>query len=333
MSDATVDYRTISEWTAGFKELYEKPDSTRKPEEFWNASMAHTSGIGEAIRRYDYPALLESAAHAFCWMSCYISFCNETKDPLFHIKNHFSELVGLKFPDRCGHCGESTCCCRAVEIDDEKDKSSKYTELYNHWKVIRFEDYTLKRWLDSFWRIFNQNIHLLTLENIGFHLLEEAGEHALAVRQLVQFRGILNAKIKGIDEQLLIKISEINGLVEEYANIASELKSHFNTTNKKEAWKMINHNDPNPIVLKARLLKSKMDFVIEFGDTFSWFCAVLLKLNKIIEKELLPSNVGINFEIEEVLKLSYKSKTSADPLTCYACNSKNCECLFYPEKL
>jgi hypothetical protein len=110
-----------------------------------------------------------------------------------------------------------------------------------------------------------------------------------------------------------------------------KLKAIYKTDSEKEALSKIDYSSANPEILKARLLKGKMDLVIEFSDTFSWFCAVLLKLNEIIESEKLPIDIESGFDIEEELKSIYKSPNKTAPLVCYACKQKSCKCLFYPK--
>ena len=177
------DTLTISEWVEKFQKLYKVSDEHRKPEEFWNAVMAHLSCIGESIRRNNYPELLDFAASAFCWMSTYLGKCNETDDIIFHSEHNLSEAVALKFPDHCGHCGSSPCTCKPAEIDAVSDKSATYKNLFRDWKknLVSYKSYTLSDWLGSFHKIFGPRIHLQTMENLGFHLLEEAGEEAMPV--------------------------------------------------------------------------------------------------------------------------------------------------------
>lgn len=328
-----IDCRTIENWTKGFEKLYYSIDKERRPEELWNATMAHISGIGEAIRRIHYRKLLESATHVFCWMTCYVKICNESKDDIFYFQNNFSEIVGLKYPQICGHCMKKKCKCDPIAMDRRKDKAAKYKKLLHHAerKDIKFNIYTLNDWLLLFYKIYSGQIHLLTLESIGFHLLEEAGEEAKAVRQLVQFRGIIEAHINGIDENYLRKISNIQGLVDEYSISMEKIKEIYKTESEKEARDKIDLKSTNPDIIKARLVVGKMDFVIELADTFSWFCSVLLKLWKTIEEEKLEIKTFKEFHIEEAMKKFYKSSDKAKLLTCYACKKTSCECLFFPK--
>jgi hypothetical protein len=326
--------RKITEWTMGFKKLYAVPDKYRKPEEFWNATMAHISSIGEAIRKTDYRELLLSAAHTFCWMCCYVAKCKECKDDdvIFSCDNNLSEIVGFKYPKICGHCTGNRCSCYPEEMDEDEGKSGKYEKCFKEWKQLKciFANFALDDWLRVFWDIYSGQIHALPMESIGFHLLEEAGEEAKAVRQLVQFRGVERAGIQGIDSTFLKKISTIEGVFEEYKASIAFLKEQYKTNSEKEAKKKIDCTSFEPKVIKARIVLGKMDFFVELADTFSWFCSVLGKLLRVIEKEKLDKKNAKDFHIEEVLKKEYQSKSMKVPLVCYACRQPSCQCLFYP---
>lgn len=311
--------RLIKEWTNEFELLYSKHDKKRSPDELWVATMGHCSIMGEAIRRTHYVDLLRAATHAFCWICSYVSRCNSIDDPVFKFNAHLSEIVGLKYPQRCGHCEEARCTCRHVEMDQKKDKAARYKSLYNLWKNQSFDKYDLNEWLTTFWGIYSGQIHLLTLESIGFHFLEEVGENAFAIRKLAQLKKILDQNISGIDIELLRKIQSIKGVVEEYSNSMTELKKLM-----KGKKPEIDYASKDPIQIKARIVDAKMSQFIELADSFSWFCAVLIKLHEIVQ------NAGMNTEeynIEVCLQKEYGKKNS--PLVCPTCSEKNCACLFF----
>ncbi len=326
----------ISEWTRMFKEVYGGSDKSRRPEHFWNATMAHMSCIGEAIRRTHYPDLLKYAASAFCWMCGYVGKCNDLKeeDPVFYFQNNLSQIVALKFPRKCGHCIKSPCACEADKMDEVEGKSAKYGKLLKEWGYEKIEEFPIEEWLDIFWTIYGGRIHLQTMESIGFHLLEEAGEEAMAVRQLIQFRGILKADIKGIDKDFLISISEIEGLVAAYEESMKFLIKYTGKPTEKEAKKSFASTDKKPELIKAKLVMAKMDFVIELADTFSWFMGVLLKLGETVKcfktngKDPLEINI---FHLEEKLRKKYGYTGPDKKIKCYACHNEKCTCVFFPE--
>ncbi len=323
--------RTIIQWTEGFKTLYASANKMRRPEEFWNSTMALISEVGEAVRRDHYKDLVDAAAHTFCWMCSYVAKCNETEDSIFKLRNSLSEIVALKYPSQCGHCQALPCRCHPVEMDTIKDKSAMYESLLETWANLNPANFTLRDFLNMFWKIYGSQIHLLVMQSIAFHLLEEAGEEAKAVRRLIEFRGVVRANIPGIDDNLLSRISDIKGLVNEYVSSIKSLKEVYQANSEKEMLTKIDLSSKDPKVIKARLVKSKIDFVIEIADTFSWFCAVLLKLQQIIRSQGLKDEESRRFDIEEVLKQRYQSTEPSTRLTCYACKTNPCKCVFFLE--
>jgi len=331
----------IDIWADKFRELYKDPDGDRAPEEFWNAVMAHLSGVGEAIRKTHYLEMIKNAVHAFCWMVCFVNKCNEvTDDPVFYLTNTFSEVVGLKYPLVCGHCLEPKCVCDAVSMDKEKDKSAKYHDLIDIWKEsIESKDFSIAEWLGNFKKIYASLIHIQTIESIGFHLLEEAGEEAKAVRSLVRFRrlkdpGTTDRDINRIiNERFFEKISNIEGLVGEYRKAVTFVKKMYRDDTElriteKKAKGRIDFTSNDAKLIKARLVFVKMDFVVELADTFSWFCALMIKLEEIIENQDLGYKDKEQYMLEYRMKQEYNYNRKNTPIHCYSCGHEKCECIF-----
>jgi hypothetical protein len=312
--------RLIKEWMQAFANLYSQSDKGRTAEEFWIATMAHSSGIGETIRKFDFPELMKAAAHTFCWMCCYVDYCNKTDDLLFHCKHSLCDIVFFKYPAVCGLCQESPCKCDAFKTDSKKDKAADYKNLLQKWKGLRRkEGRTIEEWLNIFKPIYGGRIHLLTLESIGFHFLEEAGEEAKAVRQLVQMRSILNSGVAGLDKKCLQDISEIEKLVEEYDKCEKDEEGRPVIRMKSKALKDV----------KARIVKAKMDFLIELADTFSWLCSILIKVLRITEINKV-SNSEI-YDLQIFLEKEYQASESG--LRCPTCHESPCQCVFFPASL
>ena len=293
------------------------------------AVMAHLSVIGEAIRRTDHKALLKAAAHTFCWMCSYVAKCNESVDSVFHIKNDLSRLISLKFPNICGHCRQPRCVCDAVDMDQQEDKAAKYDELLYHEKHMKWSAYSVGDWLKTFWNIYSGRIHLQTMESLGFHLLEEAGEEAKAVRQLVQFSGIMKADVEGVDQEFLDRLSDIHTLVPEYRKCIDGLKDKYKVKTQKELKNLISPDSEESQVNRARLVMAKMDFVIELADTFSWLCAVLLKRLENVHRNN-PDDIDNN-RIEVELQALYSFDMTEKIGRCYACEQPQCKCVFFPQ--
>ncbi len=258
----TLKPLTVKEWQSIFAELYLETDKNRRPEQIWIAIMAHASQMGESIRTFKFFELIKSAAHTFCWLCSFINRCNTEDDPVFALDESLSGIVSLKYPLICGHCKGNECKCDPISMDKAKDKAARYTELFEKRKGIltSVEDYTIEQWRKTFRDIFGGRMHILTLETIGFHFLEEAGEAAVGVRKLSQLRKILDAGVDGIDNDFLRKLSKVSSAVEYY-------KIHKGTGQ--------NYISKDPGDLKSRLVEAKMDLIVEIGDTFSWFCSVV----------------------------------------------------------
>ena len=92
--------------------------------------------------------------------------------------------------------------------------------------------------------------------------------------------------------------------------------------------KAIDFTDDSPKLLKARLVLAKMDFVIELADTFSWFCAVMIKLEDIIKNQDLDNKTVDEYKLENVMRNQFHYTRKNVPITCYTCRETECKCKF-----
>ena len=307
----------MTDWMKEYSSIYADADRERTPEQIWIAIMAHASTIGEAIRTFKVESLSISAAHTFCWLCSFINKCNELKSDVFSINETLSGVVTLKYPSRCGHCKKLPCQCDAVEMDAQTDKAANYKTLFQYRQphLLSYATWGIDEFLGMFNEIYAGRLHIQTLENIGFHFLEEVGEAAVAVRQLSQFNKITEHGIKGLDENFLNGLTTVDGLVENYEkyhNVEIKLSSR------------------DPEILKARLVMAKMALVVEIGDTFSWFCGILNKMLS-IEKaiwEKPEEHVACKFTGLEIA-LNKEYFNGQGKAICPTCKSKPCSCTFF----
>lgn len=316
---ATENQRSIKDWMELFKELYSQADSKRTPEQMWIAVMAHTSSIGESIRKIAFESLLKSAAHTFCWLCSFVNKCNSLpEDDMFSISESLCGIVSLKYPNACGHCTQSPCGCDPVKMEREQNKSAKYTELLERRKRDwgSFKNYSIESYGKMFYAIYYGKLHIQTLENIGFHFLEEIGEAAVSVRQLSQLEKIAEDTSTGIDSAFLKQLTNVEGIVENYVKYGTKPKD-------------IDYASRNPDMLRSRVVNAKMDLVSEIGDSFSWFCAILNKLDSISKSiyDHPEENPEIVKPLEQVLNNEYLD--SAGRGICPSCKSNPCKCVFY----
>jgi len=311
-------HRKIEEWQKIFSEIYSKADFNRTPGQMWMAVMAHTSSIGESIRKYAFDSLLKSAAHTFCWLCSFVNKCNNLqKDDLFSISESLCGIVSLKYPNKCGHCEGSPCNCDPVKMDREKDKSARYKRLLDlkerDWDS--FKGYSIEDYKRMFYDTYVGKLHIQSLENIGFHFLEEIGEAAVCVRQLSQLRKIDEDGSTGIDSAFLKHLTTCEGIIENYEKYGKEPKD-------------IDNASKEPDMLRARVVNAKMDLVGEVADSFSWFCSILNKLDS-MSKSIYgdpEKHAGLP-TLEQVLTKEYLD--SNGKARCYSCKKNPCECVFY----
>ncbi|MFC1902596.1 hypothetical protein ACFLX4_00805 [Chloroflexota bacterium] len=312
---AEIKHRPISEWMKIFSDIYSEADKERNPEQIWIAIMAHASSIGESIRTVSFEKLVDFAAHTFCWLVSFTNKCNTMENDVFSLKETFCGTVSLKYPFVCGHCYERTCICDAAKMDKKDNKSAEYKKLLGIRKDIlkSYEDYSIDTCLNMFNTIYGGRIHIQTLENIGFHFLEEVGEAAVAVRSLSQLKNIALDPSTGIDESFLKQISTIEGIVDSY---------------ERYLKKPIEYESRDPEMLKSRLVDAKMSLIIEIGDTYSWFCGIINKLASIMETILNnPGKSLPDLDLEKKLGELYIN-TKNEP-HCPTCKSKPCKCVFF----
>ncbi len=318
MSDKGV-HRPIKEWMKIYSDIYSDADRERTPEQIWIAIMAHASSIGEAIRTFKVENLSRSAAHTFCWLCSFINRCNALQGDIFSIKESLCGVVTLKYPSKCGHCRTNPCSCDAIKMDAEPDKSGKYRLLLDDRRshLLAYQEWCINDFLIMFRDIYAGRLHIQTLESIGFHFLEEVGEAAIAVRSLSQLRNVQEHGIAGLDQSFLDGLNTVEDIVENYGKFVKDPKSIILTTR-------------DPEMVKARVVEAKMALIVEIGDTFSWFCAILNKL-LYIEKsvwEKPEEHPEFKFlDIETALQNEYfDEKGNA---ICPTCKSLPCSCAFF----
>ncbi len=322
-----LDPRTVNEWCDAFGKLDCQAEHHRQPEDAWIAALARFSEMGEAIRRTAYKELIDAAARAFRWLCTFSEYIKPANCPdrqLFQMQDGLCDIVYFKYPDRCGHCLWVPCRCDPALMDSMPNKGSRYAELHRRWERGRRKyrgaiGLTILDWFDMYKEIYGGRIHMSPLTDIGFHFQEEAGEETSGILKLLQLSGLLERKLPGVDKDFLDEIcssvSTVTGLVQEYVDGDFPRDA---TTGKPE----VSITNPDPRYIRARIVDAKMDMVVELADTFSWFCAILLKHEETLKQSELWK---ANDDFETILQITYGAK--GNDLTCPECQGQGCGCL------
>jgi NTP pyrophosphatase (non-canonical NTP hydrolase) len=175
--------------------------------------------LGEAIRRDDADLVLKEIAETANWLFGLVGKLNDNKtgwESRLNIEIKLSGMIWNKYPGLCSHCFERMyissrgkkaaksivpnikgkckhCLTDYPKVEERSTTQTNYSESEQLKRLCRNElrnyaHHTLKEIPKSlremeimFHNIYESNTALATLESIGFHLLEEAGEMGRAV--------------------------------------------------------------------------------------------------------------------------------------------------------
>ena len=183
--------------------------------------LDHASKLGEAIRRDDADLILKETAETANWLFGFVGKLNDHKtgwESRLNIQTKFSRMIWDKYPRFCPHCfqriyisnggekaaksiaGDIKEKCKHCLVDypkveersteqtsqgkqkNDNLKQSSKNELRNYaQETLAKIPKSLREIEAMFHTIYESNTALATLESIGFHLLEEAGEMGRAV--------------------------------------------------------------------------------------------------------------------------------------------------------
>jgi NTP pyrophosphatase (non-canonical NTP hydrolase) len=178
--------------------------------------LDHASKLGEAIRRDDADLILGETAETANWLFGLVAKINDNKttwESCFNIPIRLSRMIWGKYPNLCPHCFQRTYAFNEGKITDteieNKVKSRcqycladyptvenrtadpvKYAQIkhLSEQELRKYAEKTamntpknLKDMENMFHRIYKSNTSIATIESIGFHILEEAGEMGRAI--------------------------------------------------------------------------------------------------------------------------------------------------------
>ncbi len=178
--------------------------------------LDHASKLGEAIRRDHAAHILHELAESALWLFGFVAKLNDDKEGwegIFNINTSFSEMIWGKYPGLCPHCfkrlyifkegkvagksiskkilGKCTHCLTDYPRVETREELPEELKKSARIKLKEFADETadaipetLLGMEDMFNQVYESNVAISSLEDIGFHLLEEAGELGRAVIDL-----------------------------------------------------------------------------------------------------------------------------------------------------
>lgn len=194
--------QSLEFWVGTFVDVYKHHHMKREITEMWLPVVQYGSKIAEDIRKAEYGAVHEHLVHTFAWFCAMIARCKYFKEfthPFYRIDENLSDIIGFKYPNKCGYCASNPCVCakQRIALEGVEDKSLQESKLKRARKQFKdtYPNWTLQNWVDMFAEIYSNLIYSMSIESIGFHLMEEIGEVARALRGLSEYEGSLDVQL------------------------------------------------------------------------------------------------------------------------------------------
>lgn len=208
-TDSVLYSLNLDGWAERFWQLYKNQNINRTIPEIWLAAIQSTSVIAEGVRKNTYGEVKKGITHLFSWICAFYNQCTihpnreshyslteldfskyasfKKYKPSWDKEPNLWKIIAFKFPGRCGRCCVSPCNCGLSRVGEFIGKHSdfpKEIKMYRKNFTKDGQDSSLEDWTSLFTINFSNSIYRSSIENICFHLMEEAGEVARAIRAL-----------------------------------------------------------------------------------------------------------------------------------------------------
>lgn len=177
-----MDYKTwsLDQWVEMFEGIYGAANKNRSDEHILLRVLESVALLGENIRKGQlqkqqeddgsYTGIVVNLAKTFAWFNALSSRYGSLDDMLWE-----------KYPGRCSSClVENECSCLDAPYTGNKDEKMRVLETARDDTEKR--PVTVYDWQRLFHKLYGKANADQTLEQIGYHLVEEVGEVARALR-------------------------------------------------------------------------------------------------------------------------------------------------------
>jgi len=168
-------------WVDMFARIYGSRNREKEDTQIWLHVVEEMGELAEDIRKGqikarknrkgEWEGVVVNVPDVFAWLSTF----TERQGSL-------GDFAWNKFPAVCPYCfAEKDCVCisRMVHLlPEEREEKLKVLRIKNS----KHRPRTLRRWQEMFMRIYGNVNAIMSLDAVGFHLVEEAGEVAREIR-------------------------------------------------------------------------------------------------------------------------------------------------------
>lgn len=216
----TVPKAKLDDWLDELWFVYAGVDLHRNLHQVWSMAYEDATKVGEAIRENKPENCLKYLAHTFCWIASFVAKLD--RDPMVakrfkhpNFKYTLSNVTWFKYDGRCPKCHKAGCLCPLLppELIAREIKASGSEESG---KAVKDRPVTMDGWGGMFANIYDQAHFIKSLDELGFHLLEEMGEVEEVIRRIATWT---EWKKKHLGEKDLLELQE--DLIREVADTVS----------------------------------------------------------------------------------------------------------------
>jgi len=203
----------------------------------WLHVIEEISELAEALREMNLGLIYQNIASAFSWFCVFINELRQTEDNfikvildtinkaigrvssegdknikvtiLQKVERYYADvMVFLKYPGCCPLCGrtEFCNCLGMLESECERAKGEvdtlverKIKHMFRREQDLRVP-LSLYEWQEMFAKIYGRLDRILSIDQIAFHLMEETGEVARALRYLREHNSTETERVAKIRE-------------------------------------------------------------------------------------------------------------------------------------
>jgi len=186
ITEQNLHNATLDQWKDDFWDIYSRLDKMQDIHQVWSRAYEDATKVGEAIREDKIEDCLKYLAHTFCRIAIFVAKIGKDQSVAENFRSikefkEFSKVVWYKYPQICPHCLQATCTCPSLI---EKPESEQVKEKLKEKREKLNPPETVDQWQAMFETIYDKAHFVKSLDELGFHLLEEMGEVQTAIRQI-----------------------------------------------------------------------------------------------------------------------------------------------------
>lgn len=220
VTDRTFKRRTIDDYVTQTFRIWGAKDADRPIADVWLRAVHHASALGESLRRRLYDEAADELAHVAIWLLSFVAKLHADKeglDRLYTSETPLSQIIWNKYPNCCPACygrhvvlggshdwedgtlHECDCILELAAVEQRNQKLSRPKKrrvkagVKNYARRVGpngFAGHSLMELEQVFEKMFRRNIFAQSIQDVGYHFLEEIGEVSYALASVYTYVGV-----------------------------------------------------------------------------------------------------------------------------------------------